>query len=58
VDLASARAQAQEAAPATSCEGGQCPTFARAIQNVAAMATLLDILPHPPPMRWIGYTAN
>jgi hypothetical protein len=59
VDLASARAQAQEAAPATSCEGGgQCPTFARAIQNVAAMATLLDMLPHPPPMRWIGYTAN
>jgi hypothetical protein len=49
VDLATARSQAKEAAPATSHErgGGQHPAFARASQNVAVAAMLLDTLPTP-----------
>jgi hypothetical protein len=48
VDLTAAEAQAKEAAPATGHEGGrQCIAFARANQNIAAAATLLDMLPAP-----------
>jgi hypothetical protein len=34
-------------APVTIREGGQHPNFARASQNVAAAAVLLDMLPPP-----------
>jgi hypothetical protein len=47
VDLDATRARAREVAPTTSRERGQCPAFARASQNVAVAAMLLDML-HPP----------
>jgi hypothetical protein len=34
-------------APTISCEGGQLPTLARASQNMALAAVLLDMLPPP-----------
>jgi hypothetical protein len=46
VHLATARAQAKEVAPTTSCEG-YCPAFTRASQNVAAAAMLLGMQPSP-----------
>jgi hypothetical protein len=45
VELATAWAQTKEVVLAISREGGQCPTFTRASQNVVVTATLLDMLP-------------
>jgi hypothetical protein len=45
VDLATTRAQAKGVAPAICHEESYCLTFARAGQNVAATAMLLDMLP-------------
>jgi hypothetical protein len=49
VDLTATRAQAKRVTPAISCQGGRggCPTFNGASQNVAAVATLLNMLPPP-----------
>jgi hypothetical protein len=47
VDLAATRAQAKGVAPTITREGGQRPTFASGIQNMAAAATLWDTLPPP-----------
>jgi hypothetical protein len=47
VDLTTARAQAKEATPASSHEGGQRPAFARASQNMAVAATHLYMPPTP-----------
>jgi hypothetical protein len=49
MDLTITRAQSKGVTPAISHEGGggQHPTFARASQNVAIVATLLDMLPPP-----------
>jgi hypothetical protein len=47
VDLAGTRAQAKGVALAVSHEGGQCPAFTRAGQNVATVVMLLGTLPPP-----------
>jgi hypothetical protein len=47
VDFTKAQAQAREVTTAINHEGAPCPTFARASQNRATAATLLDTLPAP-----------
>jgi hypothetical protein len=49
VDLTNAWARARDIVAAINHEGTQCPTFARASQNMAATAALLDTLPTPSP---------
>jgi hypothetical protein len=45
VDLSTARSQARDVVAAISYDGARQPAFARASQNVAAAATLLNTLP-------------
>jgi hypothetical protein len=47
VDLTSNRAQANGGAPTIRHEGDQCSAFAKASQNMATAAMLLDTLPPP-----------
>jgi hypothetical protein len=47
VDLTKTRARARAVATAINREGAPCPTFTRAIQNMAAVAALLHTLPTP-----------
>jgi hypothetical protein len=47
VNLTNARAQARDVTAAIHSGGAQWPAFARASQNVAMVATLLDTLPAP-----------
>jgi hypothetical protein len=48
INFIKARARTMVVTAAINREGAPCSTFARASQNVAAVAALLDTLPHPP----------